>query len=212
MVNLLEQVRILAEQMIQTMGYPGIAILMFVENIFPPIPSEVVMPFAGFLVDKGEMSFAGVMIAGTIGAALGAVAIYYIGVRFGEGRLRRWIGEHGRYLLMSEDDLESSLETFSRHGKKMVLFGRVLPGIRSLISLPAGLKKMHLGIFLLFTLVGTTLWNLFLAGGGFILGRNWQQVLAWLDTYETIVTIIVIALILGYVGQRLVKRKELAEG
>jgi membrane protein DedA with SNARE-associated domain len=137
------------------------------------------MPFAGFLVDKGEMSFAGVMLAGTLGAVLGASVIYYIGIKLGEKRLRHWVDRNGKYLLMSEDELDSSLETFEEHGKKMVLFGRLIPTIRSLISIPAGLEKMNIAVFLLFTLIGTTIWNLILAGGGVYLGRNWQRILGW---------------------------------
>ena len=189
----------IAEQTIQTMGYPGIAILMFIENLFPPIPSEVVMPFAGFLVNKGEMSFTGIMIAGTLGAVLGAGAIYFIGIKLGEKRLRRWVDRNGKYLLLSEDELDSSLETFNEHGKKMVLFGRLIPTIRSLISIPAGLEKMNIPVFLLFTLIGTTIWNLLLAGGGIYLGQNWQQILGWIDTYSYVVYAILGSLLLYYI-------------
>jgi membrane protein DedA with SNARE-associated domain len=189
------------------MGYPGIAFLMFIENLFPPIPSEVVMPFAGFLVNKGEMSFAGIMVAGTIGALLGACAIYYIGIKLDEDRLRRWVNRNGKYLLMSEDELDSTLETFEDNGKKMVLFGRLIPTIRSLISLPAGLKKMNIAIFLLFTLIGTTSWNLLLAGGGVYLGQNWDQILGWVDTYSYIIYAILGGLLIFYVVKKMRKRK-----
>ena len=178
---------------------------MFIENLFPPIPSEVVMPFAGFLVNKGEMSFAGVMLAGTLGAVLGAWAIYYIGIRMGEKRLRRWIDKNGKYLLMSENELDSSLETFEEHGKKMVLFGRLIPTIRSLISIPAGLDKMNLGVFLIVTVIDTTLWNLVLAGGGVYLGRNWQQILGWVDTYSYVIYAILGGLLLFYIVRQVQK-------
>lgn len=190
------------------MGYPGIVFLMFIENLFPPIPSEVVMPFAGFLVDKGEMSFAGVMLAGTLGAVAGAVAIYFIGIKLGEKRLRNWVERNGKYLLMSEDELDSTLETFNDHGKKMVLFGRLIPTIRSLISIPAGLEKMNLTVFLIFTLVGTTVWNLALAGGGVYLGKNWQQILGWVDTYSYVVYAVLGGLLLFYVVQQVRKRRD----
>ncbi len=180
---------------------------MFIENLFPPIPSEVVMPFAGFLVDKGEMNFAGVMLAGTIGAALGATAIYYLGIKLGEERLRGWIKRNGKYLLMSEDELDSSLKTFNKHGKKMVLFGRLIPTIRSLISIPAGLERMNIGIFLIFTLIGTTIWNLILAGGGVYLGRNWQRILGWIDTYSYVIYAILGGLLLFYIVQQVRKRR-----
>lgn len=197
----------IAEQVIRSTGYPGIAFLMFIENIFPPIPSEVVMPFAGFLVNKGEMSFLGVMIAGTIGAALGATAIYYIGIKLGEKRLRDWVDRNGKYLLMSESELDRSLDTFNDHGKKMVLFGRLIPTIRSLISIPAGLEKMNLSIFLLFTLLGTTIWNLFLAGGGVYLGQNWERILTWVDQYSYVIYAILGLLLAYYIYNQVQKRR-----
>jgi membrane protein DedA with SNARE-associated domain len=153
------------------------------------------------------MSFAGIMVAGTIGALLGACAIYYIGIKLDEDRLRRWVNRNGKYLLMSEDELDSTLETFDDNGKKMVLFGRLIPTIRSLISLPAGLKKMNIAIFLLFTLIGTTSWNLLLAGGGVYLGQNWEQILGWVDTYSYIIYAILGGLLIFYVVKKMRKRK-----
>lgn len=179
---------------------------MFIENIFPPIPSEVVMPFSGFLVNSGEMSFVGVMIAGTLGAVAGAVAIYYIGLKYGEDRLRAWVNDKGKYLLLSEDELDSSLETFEDHGKKMVLIGRVIPTIRSIISIPAGLEQMNIPVFLALTIVGTTVWNLLLAGGGVVLGQNWDRVLGWVDTYSYVIYAILGLLLLYYVGRQAKKR------
>lgn len=206
MTEILDQIRIIAEQVIQTMGYPGIFILMFIENLFPPIPSEVVMPFAGFLVNKGEMSFVGIMISGTAGAIVGAIAIYYIGVKLGEERLRRWVDNNGKYLLLSQSELDSSLDTFNNHGKVMVLVGRLIPTIRSLISIPAGIEHMNLGIFLVFTLVGTTLWNLLLAGGGVYLGSNWERVLVWVDRYSYIIYAVLGGLLIYYIFKQYQKR------
>ena len=190
------------------MGYPGIVLLMFIENLFPPIPSEVVMPFAGFLVDKGEMSFLGVMLAGTLGAVLGAVAIYYIGLRLDEERLRSWVDSNGKYLLLSEDELDSSLDTFNNHGKKMVFLGRLIPTLRSLISVPAGVQKMNIPVFLLLTVVGTILWNLALTGAGVVLGRNWERVLTWIDAYSYVIYAILGVLLLYYVGKKVWQRAD----
>jgi len=190
------------------MGYPGIVFLMFIENLFPPIPSEVVMPFAGFLVDKGEMSFLGVMLAGTLGAVLGAVAIYYIGLRLDEERLRSWVDSNGKYLLLSEDELDSSLDTFNNHGKKMVFLGRLIPTLRSLISVPAGVQKMNIPVFLLLTVVGTILWNLALTGAGVVLGRNWERVLTWIDAYSYVIYAILGVLLLYYVGKKVWQRAD----
>ena len=190
------------EQIVSTMGYTGIALMMFVENIFPPIPSEVIMPFAGFLVNKGEMSLAGVLIAGTSGALAGAVAIYYIGVWIERSRIRHWFKEYGKYLLMSENDFDKAIDTFNHHGKKMILIGRVIPTIRSLISFPAGLERMNLGIFLFFTALGTAIWNVLLTYAGVILGQNWESVLSIIDKYEFAVWIILAGLAAFFVIKR----------
>jgi membrane protein DedA with SNARE-associated domain len=190
------------EQIVQSLGYVGIALLMFIENIFPPIPSEVVMPFAGSLAAQGEMSFVGALAAGTVGAFAGAVAIYYIGVWVSESRARSWFQRYGRYLLMSEEDFDKALNSFNKHGQVMVFVGRLMPGIRSLISLPAGLDRMNLGIFLLLTVLGTTLWNIILAYAGLVLGENWRTVINWVDTYGYVVYGILGILIIIFIVNR----------
>jgi membrane protein DedA with SNARE-associated domain len=202
MGDLLEQLRSWVEQVIQSIGYVGIALLMFLENIFPPIPSEVVMPFAGSLTTSGELSLAGVLISGTIGALAGAVAIYYIGVWFGKSRVREWFENYGRYLLMSEEDFDKAIDTFNNHGKSMILVGRLMPTIRSLISLPAGLEKMNLPTFLLFTAIGTTIWNGLLTFGGVWMGNNWDQIKSFVDTYSYVFWGIVALLVIYFVVKR----------
>lgn len=203
MAQLLDQIRQWAEQIVSTMGYLGIALLMLLENLFPPIPSEVIMPFAGSLVSTGEMNFVGVFIAGTIGALAGAIAIYYIGVAISEDRVRSWFKNYGKFFLLSEDDYDQAMSKFDKHGSKMVFVGRLMPAIRSLISLPAGLNRMQLLKFLLYTSIGTSLWNLILLGAGVYLGSNWQQVLSFVDTYEMVIWIILGVLVAYYIYRRL---------
>ena len=203
MAQLLEQIRQWAEQIVSAMGYLGIALLMLLENLFPPIPSEVIMPFAGSLVSRGEMNFVGVFIAGTIGALAGAIAIYYIGVTISEDRVRRWFKNYGKFLLLSEDDYDQAMSKFEKHGGKMVFVGRLMPAIRSLISLPAGLNRMQLLKFLLYTSIGTSLWNLILLGAGVYLGSNWPRVLSFVDTYEMVIWVILAGLIAYYLYRRL---------
>ncbi len=186
MANILDQLRMWAEQMVSTFGYVGIAFLMFIENVFPPIPSEVIMPFAGSLAATGQMNVFLVFVAGTIGALAGAIFIYYIGIWLTEERVRAWIESYGRYLLLSVKDYDKSMSAFNAHGEKMVLFGRVLPTIRSLISIPAGLNEMSMKTFLLYTTIGTAIWNVILLGAGYALGENWEQVLTFIDTYNYI--------------------------
>ena len=160
------------------------------------------MPLAGFLVDRGEMSFIGVVAAGTLGALLGALVIYYLGLKVGESRVRNWFQAYGSYLLMSEDDFDRALEKFEGNGKKIVLLGRLIPGARSLISLPAGLEQMNLGHFLLLTTIGTVIWNVILTAAGLMLGRNWQEVLGIIDTYELVVWLILGILVAIFIARR----------
>src|SRR5688572_26743486 len=202
MGQLLDQLRSWVEQLISSMGYVGISLLMFLENLFPPIPSEVIMPFAGSLVAEGEFSFMGVLIAGTMGALAGALAIYYVGRWIDEGRARRWFERYGKFILMSEEDFDKAIHAFDNHGKVMVLVGRVLPTIRSLISLPAGLEKMNLGTFLFFTAIGTSIWNLALLGAGFYMGQNWESVVSFMDKYSLVFWIIMGILVVFFVFRR----------
>lgn len=194
-------------QVTQALGYPGVFILMLVENLFPPIPSEMVMPFAGFLVAQGDFHVFGILIAGTLGSLAGALVIYYLGGKLGQKRVERWLERYGKYVLLDKNDLRRALDAFERHGNLSVLIGRVIPGVRSLISLPAGMRKMPLPQFLALTAVGTVAWNALLIFAGFTLGRNWQRVLGIMDTYETVIYGIMGAALLYFVFRRLNNRR-----
>ena len=161
-------------------GYGGIALVMVVAA------PELVMPFAGFLVARGDLSFVGVMLAGVAGAMLGQGGIYWAARALGEARIRRFIGRH-RWLLVSERDLERTLRLFDRYETPVVLLGRAVPTVRSLISIPAGIKPMPLARFLLLTATGTALWNAALLYAGMLVGRNWSLVVGVLETYQTII-------------------------
>jgi len=202
MASFLDQIRIFIEQIIQTLGYTGIAAVMFTETIIPPIPSEVVMPFAGFLVAAGKRSFLGVVLAGDIGAISGAMLIYYLGYLWGEERVRNLFIKYGKYVLVNVDELDNAMELFERYGKAMVFFGRMIPGIRSVISLPAGIKRMGWGSFLFYTIAGTTLWNILLAGAGYFLGSRWQEILVLLNQYENFVYALIALFVVFWVGRK----------
>lgn len=189
-------------QVTLALGYPGIFLLMLVENMVPPIPSEMVMPFSGFMIADGELNFVGVIIAGTLGSVVGAVIIYYIGYKLGHDRLRSWICKWGKFFFLSGDDLDRSLDTFNRHGKSAILVGRLIPGVRSLISIPAGINKMPMGEFIGLTLLGTLGWNLTLTTAGVLLGSNWRKVLDIMDTYELVIWVAAGLLLLWYVFRR----------
>ncbi|MBN1286191.1 MAG: DedA family protein [Anaerolineae bacterium] len=199
MAGILDQLANLIQSLIAALGYAGIAIVMFAENIFPPIPSELVMPFAGFIVGEhieeltlgnilsasGEQfSFVGVIIAGTLGALLGALCLYYLGRWADEPVIRAFIRRYGRWFLLTEDDLDRALAFFNRYGEPIMFFGRLIPIIRSLISIPAGMNRMNMPRFLLFTTLGATVWNIVLTVAGVILGANWELVLDIVDKYQ----------------------------
>jgi membrane protein DedA with SNARE-associated domain len=163
-------------RLMRSAGYSAIAVLMFVENVFPPIPSELIMPLAGFMTRRGELALLLVIIAGTIGSVAGAVVLYYLGRAVGEARVRRWVASHGKWLAMSEADVENAQKWFGQYGARAVFFGRLVPAVRSLISIPAGIARMNLAEFLIFTTLGSAIWTALLAGAGWALGSQYQRV------------------------------------
>lgn len=185
------------EGVLHGMGYPGVAFLMFLENVFPPIPSEVVMPLAGFTSTQGQLALWGVIVAGMVGSVAGAIPLYYLGRWLGAERLEGWAGDHGHWLLLSRSELERARRWFERHAVAAVFFGRLVPGVRSLVSLPAGMYRMPLPPFLLWTAAGTGLWAALLALLGRALGRQYDAVSRYLGpaTY-----VVLAGLALWYLG------------
>lgn len=187
------------------MNYPGIVFLMFLENVFPPIPSELVMPLAGFKsrsADGGVVLW-GVILAGMIGSVLGQLPLYYLGKVIGEDKLAEWADKHGAWLTISGDEIHNSVKWFNEHGHKAVVFARVVPGVRSLISIPAGITKMNLGQFLLYSAIGTGVWSGALAYIGWLLGKRYDIV----SKYMGPVTYIILGGIALYIVFNVVKRK-----
>jgi membrane protein DedA with SNARE-associated domain len=187
------------ESIVTSLGYVGIALVMLAENLFPPIPSELVMPFAGFLVAQGKMDLTAVIASGTIGSVLGAVILYYLGVWADEAIVRRFVRRWGKWLTISEGELDRALAFFGRFGEAVVFFGRLIPIIRSLISVPAGMKRMPIAKFLLFTTIGTILWNVALTLAGVWLGANWEDVLGFLKTYQNLTLAVILVAIMLFV-------------
>ena len=167
---------------------------MIVENVCPPIPSEVIMPLAGFMATQGRLAWLGVILAGTLGSVLGAVPLYWLGRRIGDERLKDFADRHGRWLTVSRGDLDKAQQWFDRHGRLAVLFCRLVPGVRSLISIPAGIEGMPLAPFLLYTTIGAGLWTTLLAAAGYGLGANFRQVEAYLDPASYIVLAVIVGL------------------
>lgn len=160
---------------VQRGGYWGIALLMLLENVFPPIPSELVLPFAGYVAATGKLSPGGVLAASVAGSLLGAVAWYWIGRRMGADRLQDFARRHGRLLTVTPDELERAQRWFRRHGAASVGFGRMAPAVRSLISVPAGISCMSPARFLAFSALGTTAWNVLLLAVGYVLESRYEQ-------------------------------------
>ncbi len=197
MAYLLDQFRFFVEYLILTLGYPGLALIMFLENLFPPIPSEVVLPFAGSLVADERLNLVWALVASTLGATLGTGLFYYLGVRLGEARTRGLLRRYGRFIGLDEEDLDRSLELFRRFDRGVIFFGRFMPAVRTLISLPAGVARMRLGVFLFFTVLGTLAWNALLIGAGVLLGERWEEILAIVDRFELVLWVL-IALLIGW--------------
>ncbi len=174
---------------IADMGYLGITLLMFLENIFPPIPSEIVMPLAGFVAARGDLNLAGVTIAGMLGSVLGALPWYFASRLLGEKRLKAWADRHGRWLTVTSSELDKALDWFLQHGGKMVFFGRLVPTIRSLISVPAGFTCMRLPRFLIYSIAGTLLWSGLLAWAGYLLQSHYYKVADYLGPISTAILV-----------------------
>ncbi|RIU94580.1 DedA family protein [Oceanobacillus picturae] len=168
-------------------GYLGILLMMALENLFPPIPSEIVLPFGGFLTTYTNMTVWGVVIAATIGSLLGAVILYWIGTLLDVDRLERIIKRWGRIARIKVEDVHKADAWFDKYGYWTVLIGRMVPVVRSLISIPAGMSNMRFGLFMLFTVIGTLIWNSILITVGVILGESWHDITSFMDLYSDIV-------------------------
>jgi membrane protein DedA with SNARE-associated domain len=214
MTQILEAMKNWIEWAVSVLGYPGIALVMAIENIFPPIPSELVMPFAGSLVNEGRYTLVGVIVAGTVGSVIGAVVLYYIGVWADEVIIRNFVRRFGRWFLLTEDDIDTSLRFFSRYGEAAVFLGRVVPLVRSLISVPAGMQRMPMGKFLLLTTLGSAIWSTILTVAGMYLGQNWETVLEFISRYQRVILVLIALGIVAFVVIRvnaLRKRQQTAE-
>ena len=177
-------------------GYLGILFLMFAENIFPPIPSELIMPLAGFSAARGEMNLVLAILAGTVGSVLGALFWYHVGVRVGTERLKRWAGRHGRWLTLSPREVEKADAWFDRYGHIAVFLGRMIPAVRTLISVPAGLSEMSMRRFLVYTSLGSLVWTALLASAGYALGDSHATVGQVLNPISNVIIAIIVLIYL----------------
>src|SRR5215216_7340847 len=189
----------LITDIIAALGPIGVGVLVALETLFPPIPSELILPLSGYLASRGRMSLAAVVIGATLGSLAGALALYWAGAALGQKRLRR-LAEPTP--LVEVDDLERAEGWFDRHGGLAVLIGRVVPVVRSLVSVPAGVERMPLWRFILYTIIGSGVYNLVLIGLGFVLGSRWKTV----EQYSNYLNYAIYAAILVAVGLFALKR------
>ncbi len=192
-------------------GYGAIFAAMFLENLFPPIPSELIMPLGGFYVRSGQLSLWLVVLSGLLGTVLGALPWYGIGRLVNEERIEHWLERHGRWIGISPQELQRSRNWFNRHGVALVFWGRLIPGIRTLISVPAGIELMPLVPFLLWTTAGSFLWTLLLTVAGYALGEAYVNVEVWLGPVTKLIKVLLLVAILGFsfwLGLRTWKKRQ----
>jgi len=196
-----------AAQSIDALGEWGVGLFTLAETVFPPIPSEVILPLAGFLTRQGSLSLPLVFLTSTLGAYLGALALYFLGAKVGLERSILWLS---KLPLVDREDFETAEGWFRRHGKSAIFFGRLLPGVRSLISLPAGAERMHLGTFSIFTIAGSGIWNGALIGLGVLLGKQYSMV----EQYSRFLNYAVyaaLAVVVAWLVVRYVRRRKTAD-
>ena len=186
----------------EKLGYLGIAFLMFLDNIFAPIPSEIIMPSAGYTASKGDLTLVGVIIAGSAGSLIAAMILYWIGRKIPEQHLFTFIKHYGKFLRIRVTDLEKALDWFNQHGHKIVFFGRMIPAVRSLISIPAGMSKMPFGKFMIYSAFGTVIWTTFLA----FLGYHLSEDQALMSLIMQRASYIILAIVILYIIWKMAKK------
>lgn len=200
MLELLSQFII---HLIQTTGYFGIFILMTLESALIPIPSEVTMPFSGFLVSQGQLSLPFVILAGALGNLIGSLIAYWVGYILEETVILSLIDKYGKFILISRHEYEKSLHWFKKYGEAIAFFSRLLPAVRTFISLPAGLSEMNVWKFSIYTFLGSLIWTTFLTYVGIITGNNWKSLEPYYRKFEYAIAAVLILGILYYVNHKL---------
>jgi membrane protein DedA with SNARE-associated domain len=177
---------------IERLGAVGVGLLIFLENVLPPIPSEVILPFAGFTSRRGDLNAVAAWVAASIGSLAGALVLYGIGALVGEERLRE-LSRKRWFVFFGEKDFDRGERFFDRYGAQVVFFARFVPLVRSVVSVPAGLDRMPLGRFALLTLAGSAIWNAVFIGAGWVLGDNWERVEGWVGPLSYVVVALLAA-------------------
>lgn len=196
-----------ATDIVDRLGYLGVAMLVAIENVFPPIPSEVVLGLSGYTASQGDAWVIGMIIAATVGSVVGAWVLYGFSSAVGPVRLRAIIIRYGTWIGFGETDLDRAEAWFDRRSRSAVLLCRCVPLIRSLISIPAGFRRMPLGPFTLYTLIGSLVWNTILIVTGYVLAEQWERVLDYTEPFQNLVVALIGVLVVALVARRIVLAK-----
>lgn len=184
---------------ISTLGYGGIVLLMAIESACIPLPSEIIMPFSGYLVFKGEMTLWGVAMAGAVGCVAGSIPAYYLGMLGG----RPLVEKYGKWVLISHHDLHIADRWFEKHGEIIIFIGRLLPAVRTFIAFPAGIARMHMGRFILYTFAGSLLWCWLLAYAGMKMGENWEALKIYFHQFHYGIVFAAVIFMIWYIRRHL---------
>ena len=195
------------QDVIESLGYLGVALLVIAENLFPPIPSEIVLPFAGFVARRGDGSVVVMVIASTIGSVVGALVLYAIAAAIGPERIHTFVVRFGRWFGVKESDMVRAEEWFDRRSNVAVLVGRCVPLIRSLVSIPAGFRRMRFVPFVVLTAVGSAVWNVALIGAGAALGDQWDVVGDYVGILQWLVIVVIMAVVIRFAVQRIQSKR-----
>ncbi|WP_329014093.1 DedA family protein [Micromonospora rifamycinica] len=190
---------------IDSLGAVGVAFLVALESIIPPIPSEIVLAMAGYLAAEGRFNLVVIVAAATVGSLVGALVLYWLGAAIGEERLKHWLD---RIPLVDRDDLEKADRWFERHGRWAVLIGRLVPVVRSLVSVPAGANRMPMGEFVLLTTLGSGVWNALVVGLGYTLGSRWQDVEKYSDWFNYAIFAVFAVMIASWAARKIRSRRD----
>lgn len=204
---MLESIASWVINVISTLGYPGIIITMAIESALIPLPSEIIMPFSGYLVTLGKFSLLGVATAGAVGNVLGSLIAYALGYWGHERVVRRFVKKWGKWILLTEEELEGAEELLNKYKDLVVLGSRIVPGIRTVISLPCGIARLPLPRFIILTFVGSFIWSYFLAWIGFKLGENWDTLGPYFHKADAFIVVLILGSLGFYVYHKLHKRK-----
>ena len=194
------------QDVIEQLGYLGVALLVVAENVFPPIPSEIVLPFAGFVARRGSDSVVIMILAATVGSVAGALIMYWIAAVIGDDRLHAFTRKFGKWVQIRESDLTKAEEWFDRHAMAAVLVGRCVPLIRSVVSIPAGFRRMKLVPYMLYTFLGSLVWNIALVGASALLGDNWERVGSYVGVFQWAVIALVVVAVARFLWTHVLRR------